>query len=362
MKTISLSNRLFYEGLLVVLLIIGIGIANLYSALYIKNSVSPLFYKHLLWLILSFGVAGLIQVLNPNYIENASTIFYVFCCFLLLLVIFIGKKVGGAQRWLSLGFLTFQPSELIKIAMIFFLAKYFRYMPSCEGGYRLSHLAVPVLIVMFPTLIILKQPDLGTAIIVTLIAFFLILVLGVRLRLLVMSGIIFVLSTPVLWLFLKEYQKRRVTAFLSPESDPLGSGYHTIQANIAIGTGGFYGKGYLKGVQSKLGYIPEKHTDFVFSVFAEEWGLLGVGAFIILNAYLIFWMFRVVRNIQDRFLFLSGAGIIFLFAVHFVINIAMVSGLFPVVGVPLPLMSYGGTALMVNMAALSFILKLSREY
>ncbi|GAB4433868.1 MAG: hypothetical protein OHK0040_04670 [bacterium] len=233
-------------------------------------------------------------------------------------------------------------------------------MPLCEGGYRLNHLLIPFGIVVVPAFLIARQPDLGTAIIVFFTAFFMVLILGINRRVIVTGTLILTVASPLLWHFLKEYQKRRVIAFLFPEKDPLGAGYHTIQANIAVGTGGFLGKGYLKGVQSKLGFIPEKHTDFVFSVFAEEWGLVGVMAYFLVNLLLIHWMFRVVKNVKDRFVFLSGVGIIILFSLHFIINLAMVSGLFPVVGVPLPLFSYGGTALVVHLTALGFMLKISR--
>lgn len=360
MKNITNSNRLFYEGLIIILLIIIIGTVNLYSALYTENGVSSMFYKHLIFIFIGTISVLLIQIVNNSYIENTAREAFIFCVLLLVLVLIAGKRVYGAKRWLGTASFSFQPSELIKLVTIFYLAKFYRYMPLCDGGYKLHHLILPFTIVMIPTLLIAKQPDLGTALILFFTAFFMVLLLGINRKLiLTVFGLVLLLS-PIFWHFLKDYQKRRVYAFLSPESDPLGSGYHTIQANIAVGTGGFWGKGYLKGVQSKLGFIPEKHTDFAFSVFAEEWGFIGVLIYIILNLLLIHWMYKVVKNIKDRFVFLTGAGIIIFFSLHFIVNLAMVCGLFPVVGVPLPLFSYGGTALIVHLTALGFILKLSR--
>ncbi len=356
------NNNLFFEGILIITLTVVIGCVNLYSALYYPSGkVDGLFYKHLIWLGIGIIVSYLFQQFRTVDIENFSTILYIISCALLVLVLLIGKKVNGAQRWLGFGSFSFQPSEITKLALIFFLAKLFKQMPVVERGYNLNQLFIPILVIMLPVFLVLKQPDLGTAIIIFSIAFFMILLMGINVKLLITSVSGFILFTPVLYNFLKDYQKKRFLAFISPESDPLGIGYHTIQAKIAVSTGGLMGKGFLKGTQSKLGYIPEKHTDFVFSVFCEEWGFLGVLFFILLYVYLIYWMFRVAKLINDRFLFLSAAGIIFLFSLHFLINLAMVGGLFPVVGIPLPFMSYGGTALIIYFIALGFMLKLAKE-
>ncbi len=362
LKTTVSTNRLFYEGLILLVLLVVAGTVNLYSALTGTSGLSPLFYKHLVWLLVAVILSLFIQIINLRILEGLSLGLYLFSLFLLLLVIFVGKKVYGAQRWLSLGFISFQPSELIKIAFILYFAKYFKDMPVVEGGYRFRQLVIPLIIVLIPFILILKQPDLGTGIILFLIAFFMLLILGIDKKIIYWGGALLVLFSPLLWRFLKDYQKKRIIFFLEPEKDPLGAGYQTIQSKIAISNGGFWGKGYLQGIQSKLGFIPEKHTDYVFTVFSEEWGLMGCFFYIILSAYFVFWMFRAVRNVKDRFLFLTASGIIFLYSTHFIINTAMVSGLFPVVGIPLPLFSYGGTALIVNLSALSLILRLSREY
>jgi rod shape determining protein RodA len=357
------TNKLFWEGVFIISVILILGCANLYSALYSPSGkVDNFFYKHLIWLSIGILISILFQQLKTVDIENLSTMFYVISCFLLIAVLIFGKKVNGAQRWLGFGSFSFQPSELTKLSLIFFMAKLFKQMPVVDKGYRLNQLLVPIIVVMIPVFLVLKQPDLGTAIIIFSIAFFMILLMGINIRLLITSTCGFILLSPILYHFLKDYQKKRFLAFLSPESDPLGIGYHTIQAKIAVSTGGLMGKGFLKGNQSKLGYIPEKHTDFVFSVFSEEWGFIGVTFFILVYVYLIYWMFRVTKSVNDRFLFLSASGIIFLFSLHFLINLAMVGGLFPVVGIPLPLMSYGGTALIIYLIALGFMLKLAREH
>lgn len=359
---ITHSNKLFIEGLIIISILVVMGIVNLYSALYEQGQVSQIFFKHLFFVGFGALLVIVVQITNVSFIENSTVFFYILCCLLLICVIFFGKKVYGAKRWIALGSFSFQPSELIKLVMIFYIAKYYRYIPICDDGYKLNHLLFPMLLTIIPVLFIMKQPDLGTAIIVFSTVMVIILVLGINKKLIIVSCATAILLSPVMWLLLKDYQKKRITAFISPEADPLGAGYHTIQANIAIGTGGFWGKGYLKGVQSKLGFIPEKHTDFVFSVFAEEWGLIGVAVYILLNLMLFHWMYRVIKNIKDRFVFLSGIGIIALFSLHLVINLSMVTGLFPVVGVPLPLFSYGGTALIVHFTALGFLLKVSKEH
>lgn len=354
------SNYLFFEGLLLIFFINLLGILNLYSALSNNIGVSSIFYKHLIWLLISIIFALFMQIINLKILESLSLPLYLFSLFLLLIVLFFGKKVYGAQRWLSIGFISFQPSELIKLSLILYLAKYFKDMPIVEGGYGLSQLTIPLIIIFVPFVLILKQPDLGTAVILFLIGFLIIFLLGINKKIIISGTLLSLILTPIMWDFLKEYQKKRIKYFLTPESDPLGAGYQTIQSKIAIANGGFWGKGYLKGIQSKLGFIPEKHTDFVFAVFSEEWGFLFVTLYILLFSYLIFWMYKAIKNVKDRFLFLSSAGIVFLFSSHFIINIAMVSGLFPVVGVPLPFFSYGGTALFINICAFSFILRLSR--
>lgn len=354
------TNKLFFQGLVIVFSLIIMGGINLYSALYDQRGLSLLFYKHLIFLTIGLLAAFFIQILNTSYLENSAYFFYAFLILLLILVLIFGKKVNGAKRWLGFGSLTFQPSEFVKLAIIFVLARYFHFMPVSESGYRLSHLVIPLSLVFLPVLLIMKQPDLGTAIIVLSIAFSMFLILGINKKLLLSSFVGGVIFSPILWFFLKEYQRKRLIAFLAPERDPLGTGYHTIQSTIAVGTGGFTGKGYLKGIQSKLGFIPEKHTDFIFSVFAEEWGFFGVLCYMFLSILLILWMFKVIKNVKDRFIFLTGSGIIALFSLQIIINVAMVTGLFPVVGVPLPLFSYGGTALIVNLAAIGFMLKISR--
>ncbi len=359
-KKLMKTDILFYEGLIIIIALITMSTLNLYSALYGPSGLNPLFYKHLTWLFISIISALITQVINLRILEGLSFPLYLFALLLLILVLFIGKKVYGAQRWLSLGFISFQPSELIKLALILYLAKYYKDMPIVEGGYRLSHLTIPSIIIFIPFFLIIKQPDLGTAIILLLIGFFIISLLGISRKIIIGAISCLFLFSPLIWRLLKDYQKKRIKYFLFPEDDPLGAGYQTIQSKIAIANGGFWGKGYLQGIQSKLGFIPEKHTDFVFAVFSEEWGFLGVTIYIILSAYLIFWMFKAIRNIKDRFLFLTASGFIFLYSSHFIINIAMVSGLFPVVGVPLPFFSYGGTSLLINICAFSFILRLSK--
>jgi rod shape determining protein RodA len=279
-----------------------------------------------------------------------------------LVVDIVGHSGGGSQRWINLGFFRLQPSEPAKVAIVLVMVKYFQE-DEPRGGYRLRDLWVPFALVAPLIFLTLIQPDLGTAIILGMVFMSMILLGGLRLKsffFLAAAGLAFL---PIGWQFLRPYQRERVLTFIDPDRDPLGAGYHVIQSQIAVGSGRFFGKGYLGGTQNRLDFLPAQHTDFIFAVFSEEWGF--VGCFVLLACYfaLIVYGLRLVERAKDRLGALLVFGLLSIIFWHVVINVAMVAGVLPVVGVPLPLFSYGGSALATMMFAIGLMINVSmRRY
>jgi rod shape determining protein RodA len=343
--------------LVLVMLICSIGIVNLFSAGYNQTGVTPLYVKQLYWLAVGLGVLAVTLVYDYRHLEKLSFPLYIISILLLVGVMLGGKMVSGSRRWLALGPLSFQPAELAKIALILVLATYFSQRPRLEP-LRLKNLIIPAILVMIPVGLIIKQPDLGSGILVALVAASMILFVGVRWRILVGSALTMVMLSPVIWHFLKGYQRQRVLTFLNPGRDPLGAGYHILQSMIAVGSGQFWGKGFLQGTQSQLYFLPEQHTDFVFSVFAEEWGFVGSVVLLLLFMGLIFWGLWVARDCKDRFGHLLAVGVTALIFWQVFINLCMVTGFLPVVGIPLPLFSYGGSSLITTLLGVGFLLNI----
>jgi len=266
----------------------------------------------------------------------------------LLLVVAVDLRgtVGmGAQRWIDIGVLQLQPSELMKIALVLALARYFHGVPAENIG-RIRYLIVPALLIVFPTLLVLKQPDLGTAVILLASGVVLFFLGGVRLWVFVAGAASAAAAAPLAWSVMRDYQKTRLTTFLDPDRDPLGAGYHILQSKIAFGSGGVFGKGFLAGTQSHLSFLPEKQTDFIFTMIAEELGLVGGLALLVLYVLVVMYGFAIALRCRSQFGRLLGLGIAANFFLYAFINMAMVMGVIPVVGVPLPLISYGGTAMI----------------
>ena len=320
---------------------------------------SMAFAKQTLFLLVGLCVMLVAMSLPMQRLYQAAYILYFICLLLLALVLFSGSVSHGARRWLSLGPLTFQPSEIMKMVLILTLAHFLARNPAPAGGYRLKNLILPFAIFGIPMALIMKQPDLGTALSLGAVGFSMVLFVGIRWKTLVMMIFAGLVAIYPAWHHLHPYQQKRVFALISPEEDPLGSGYHIIQSKIAVGSGGFAGKGFLKGTQSQLEFLPEHTTDFVFSVLAEEWGFIGCVPVLCLYLYLIYRMLRVVQRGRGVFSSLVVFGIGCLFFFNSVINIGMVIGLFPVVGIPLPLFSYGGTSVLSSMFALGIVLGIS---
>ncbi len=340
-----IKGRLNYTTISIVFLILVIGIINSYSA-SVADHTHKFFYRQILWVILGIGVGLPFFKIDYRVIAKYSLWLYLFSLFLLLLVFPLGPTIKGAHRWLVIGPISVQPSELAKFSTILFLGFYL----SEEKADRLDliHLLVPLAIISAPALLIMLQPDLGTAGIILLIGGGMLLIRGISRRVFWFSLVGSLISFLLAWKFyLKSYQKKRILTFLEPEKDPLGAGYHIIQSKIAIGSGGWTGKGFLKGTQTQFAFLPEQHTDFAFSVFAEEWGFIGVLFVILLYAWLIFWGIDVALNARDKVGKLIAAGIVLHLFLHVIINLAMISGVFPVVGIPLPLFSYGGSSTLI---------------
>jgi len=348
---ISLVIALFAIGLL--------GILTLYSTMQgsAPEGGMPPHEKQLIWW--GLGLMGILIIILIDYRHMEHYAYAIYACSLLLLVyvLVMGRSISGAKRWIELGPLSFQPSELIKITMILALAKYFHHRAK-QGRYNLFELVVPFLIFLVPFVLVLLEPDLGTAILLLLLFFSIVLFFGLSRGSIIVLAIGGLASLPMGWLNLKDYQKERVMTFLDPAEDPLGRGYHIIQSKIAIGSGGLWGKGFLHGTQTRLHFLPEQHTDFIFSAFAEQWGFWG--SFLLLAGYLlvIFWAFNISSRAKNTFGMVVALGITFLFFWHVIINIGMCLGLLPVVGIPLPLFSYGGSFLLVMLLGVGLLLNI----
>jgi rod shape determining protein RodA len=350
----------------VLISIICIGLLSIYSALYNQIQAHPthnLFIRQLMWLSVGFTVMLGSMLVDYQQLKRVSLWLYLLALLLLFAVLLIGKDVNGSKRWLELGGFQFQPSEFMKIAIVIYLASYFSTQETSPYP-DLKKLALPVSLVMLPVLVILAQPDLGTAITILAISGTVIFFVGIRWRYII-SGVLLIIPLlyPVWEHVLKPYQKRRILILLRPDLDPLGAGYHIRQSKIAIGSGMLWGKGFLNGTQNKLHFLPEKHTDFIFSVWAEEWGFVGCFVLLTLFALLVMLSLRVARRSKDRYGSLLVVGMTALVLWQVIINIGMVIGLLPVVGITLPFVSYGGSSLITLCLAIGLIENVSmRRY
>jgi len=305
------------------------------------------------------GVAFLMMLalaqLNPASLKRWTPWLFGLGIALLLAVLWFGQTGKGAQRWLDLGFFRFQPSEMLKLAVPMMVAWYLSDHPLPP---TMKRLLMACLIIVIPTLLIAKQPDLGTALLIAVAGIFVLLFSGISWRLIFASGAVLAAGAPILWHFMHDYQRQRVLTFLNPEASPLGAGYHIIQSKIAIGSGGLYGKGWLNGTQSQLNFLPERSTDFIFAAYAEEFGLFGI--LVLLAVYLLIIMrgLLIASQAQDSYTRLLGGSIVMTFFIYIFVNIGMVTGLLPVVGVPLPLISYGGTSMVTLMAGFGILMSI----
>lgn len=357
-----------YLLLALLLSVPALGLIVLYSAGYdpegrvVEFSWFPMriesfaFAKQICFLFLGLFVGGIILAIPPKFYFKYAYVFYGICVLTLIFVDVIGFVAKGSQRWLNLGAFSVQPSEPTKLAVVLAMARYLSKNFPKPGGYRFKEAIIPFLLFAVPGLLIAGQPDLGTALMVMGIGAGMTLFCGVRVKVILALALVAVISVYPAWLSLHDYQKRRVLVLLDPDADPRGSGYHIIQSKIAVGSGALFGKGYLKGTQSQLEFLPEHTTDFIFSVLAEEWGFFG--CIVLLSVYLCFLarLFWLVGVSKDLFPSLTILGVALYFFLQSMINIGMVIGLLPVVGLPLPMVSYGGSSMISCMVSIGIVL------
>jgi rod shape determining protein RodA len=358
-RTFTLTGRLFdalhIDGplLLSVLAVCAVGLIVLYSA---AGEDAHIFLGQAARVGLGLVVLTFVAQVPPRVMRIGAPFLYGMGLLLLIAVAVVGDTAMGAQRWLDLGFVRFQPSEIMKIAVPLCCAWYLHERPLPPD---FTTLITVVLIVLVPTLLIAEQPDLGTALLVAAGGGLVILLAGLQLRYILGLAAVVGAAVPVVWMYLLHgYQKQRVLTFLNPQNDPLGAGYHTIQSQIAIGSGGIFGKGYMNGSQAQLEFLPERSTDFIFAVIGEEWGLVGCIVLMALYLLVIGRGLYIAAQAQDTFTRLMAGGLSLLFSVYVFVNSGMVAGLLPVVGVPLPLVSYGGTSLVTLMAGFGILMSI----
>ncbi len=337
---------------LAVLALVGIGTAFIYSASLRLPRGGGLDYlsRQSIWIGIGLAIYLLTAFTDYHRLIAYAPAVYVLSLVLLLVILLVGETRFGAQRWFQLGPFTVQPSEFAKIALVLVLARYFS--SRTVFSQRWNYLLYPILLGAAPGLLILRQPDLGTALILGPVILGMSFVGRARVRQLVVVIVLLALAAPAGWFSLKEYQKNRIRVFLEPGRDPFGSGYTVIQSRIAIGSGRLTGKGYLAGTQNMLNFLPERQTDFIFSVLAEEWGFTGALTVLSLYAFLILLIYRVASSARDLAGTILAVGCLLLLAVHVLVNVGMTMGLLPATGLPLPLFSYGGSAMAANMAVL----------
>nr|VFK64822.1 MAG: rod shape determining protein RodA [Candidatus Kentron sp. UNK]VFK71248.1 MAG: rod shape determining protein RodA [Candidatus Kentron sp. UNK] len=329
-----------------------IGLIVLYSA---SGQDLQLIIRQSIRLSVAFGIMFIMAQITPHLFFFWTPWLYVLGIVFLLAVLTAGDTGGGAQRWLQLGVVRFQPSEMLKILVPMMIARYFvnKTLPP-----RIIHIAGAAFLTLIPVVLVAWEPDLGTAFFILCAGGFVVFFAGIGWKPVLSIGTLATICAPLLWLFMHDYQRRRVLTFLNPEQDPFGSGYHIIQSKIAIGSGGLFGKGWLNGTQSQLNFLPERSTDFIFAVFSEEFGLLGIIILLTLYLFVIFRGLYLTLNTQELFGRLLGGSLVLTFFVYLFVNIGMVSGLLPVVGAPLPLLSYGGTSLVTLLAAFGILMSM----
>jgi rod shape determining protein RodA len=345
----------------IILLMVAIGsfaVVVLYSAA--GGSFSPWALNHAVRFTIFLGAAVLISQIPLSFWLRVAYPLYAVVLIALIGVEIVGGISGGSQRWLDLGFIRLQPSEFMKLAIVIALARFYHYLPRGYAG-RFAGIWPPLMLIGVPFALVMLQPDLGTALMIVAGGLTIMFLGGLPLRWFVIPGVLGLASLPLLYNLLHDYQKRRVLIFLDPSADPLGAGYHITQSKIAIGSGGVFGKGFLEGSQSHLQYLPEQHTDFVFATMAEEWGLMGGALLLIAYGIVLNWGIRVGLETRSLFGRLLAVGLSMTIFFYVLINAMMVMGLAPVVGIPFPLLSYGGSAMMTVMIAFGIIMGVYRQ-
>jgi len=351
----------FDWALFLVAAILGvIGVVNLYSATSVaRAALSDVYVQQVYWLVTGGILATVVAIIDYRHYERLGYLLYAVGIVLLLLVFILGRDIRGSSRWIYIGSFSFQPSEFMKLFLCIALAKYLHDDPKSEER-SLKDLIVPAVLTGVPTLLVLKQPDLGTALILFLIFVSISGLVRFKLRQILWVVGVGAIASNVIWSYgLKAYQKERVTSFLNPDKNVLGSGWHAHHARIAIGNGGIFGQGFMRGSQNQFLFLPDQHSDFPFAVFAEDWGFAGSLVLVLLYGFLVVWSIRIASTARDRFGAVLAIGVGALIFWHAFFNLGMVTGLLPVVGVTLPLFSYGGSSVLTVLIGIGLLMNVS---
>ncbi len=353
---LSLKDKIFAFDFTLFFLILLLGIISLF-AMYSseRGNFSYHTQNHLYRFSIFFLLFIIISFFRIQFWYKSAYLFYFIVLILLFAVDIFGVTASGSKRWISLFFFNLQPSELMKVSLIIFLARYYYKIPS-QNVNNIKHIFIPFFSLMIPVFLVVLQPDLGTAVLIAISGLIIIWLSGFKIKYFLYSFIVLICLTPVGISFLKPYQKSRILTFFNPERDPLGAGYQIIQSKIALGSGGIFGKGFLQGSQSYLDYLPEKHTDFIFTLFSEEFGFVGSLILLLIYAFVIYRIAAIGNQSKNNFAKLFCFGFAASFFVYVTVNMAMVLGLLPIVGAPLPIMSYGGSSMLSIMLGLGIVM------
>ena len=351
-SSLSIREKILSLDFILVFSILILGLMSMF-AMYSTDGGEFKYHtkSHIIRFCVFFTMFLILSFFQIRFWYSTSTLFYIIVLLLLLGVKYFGLTSSGSQRWLNLYFMNLQPSELMKVALILFLSKYYHRISTTDVN-RVKHLFLPIVVLVAPVLLVVTQPDLGTSILIAIGGVVVAWLAGVRVKFFTYATILFVSLMPIAISFLKPYQKARILTFLNPDRDPLGAGYQIIQSKIAIGSGGIFGKGFLNGSQSYLDYLPEKHTDFIFTLFSEEFGFVGSISVLALYSVIIYRIVQIGNVTRSSFGKLYCYSFATAFFVYVAVNMGMVLGLLPIVGAPLPIMSYGGSSMMAMMIAL----------
>jgi rod shape determining protein RodA len=357
----EIAHDLDYITLISMLLLVCIGLLTVFSSAHQSglDEVRPYFARQLVWAVLGCFVMAITIFIDYRFIAAIAYYMYGAVAILLVILLFKGGEVHGAQRWVRFLGISIQPSEVVKLATLFALAHYLDEVR--ERIYEIPFLFVAIAIAAMPAVLIVLQPDLGTALVLVALVGGMLFASGARRRHLVALGILGISLMPVMWGFLKSYQKNRLLAFINPDLDPLGASYQVIQSKIAVGAGGFAGNDWLAGTQSQLNFLPEQHTDFIFSVFAEQWGFVGSFVLIMLYVGLLFQALKIAGFARDFLGSILAVGVIVIISFQVLVNLLMTVGLMPVTGIPLPFMSYGGSNLLTMMVCVGLLLSINKR-
>ena len=355
-NNLSIREKILSLDFKLILLILLLGTISIFAMFSTERGIFGYYTEsHVYRFFIFFLIFILISFIDIKFWFKFSYLFYALVLILLICVKFFGITASGSTRWINLFFINLQPSELMKIALIIFLARYYNRLPSTDVS-KLKYLIQPAFALLIPVALVIDQPDLGTALLIALGGMFVVWLAGLGMKFFIYTFFGFICFTPIVIAFLKPYQKLRILTFLNPESDPLGAGYQLIQSKIAIGSGGFSGKGFLNGSQSYLDYLPEKHTDFIFTLFSEEFGFIGSISLLIIYSLIIYRVILIGNIAANNFSKLYCYGFAAAFFSYVTVNLAMVLGLLPIVGAPLPIMSYGGSAMLSIMIGLGIVM------